>query len=90
MDFATQNRQLIINSVRQLGSAIESCSDVEKRLEHSNQMKRIRAINTLGSKWVLHPEYDSCRCAHHSTAFKKSAVLEVFLQGRMAREMGRV
>lgn len=51
---------------------------------------RIRAINKLGSKWVLSPSYNASRCAHHNPSFKKSAVLEVFLQGRMAREMGRV
>lgn len=86
MDFAIRHRKALI------ASAITPATveDVEKRLAANLAAKRIRAINTLGSKWVLHPGYNASRCAHHNPSFKSSAVLAVFLAATGGREMGRV
>jgi len=90
MDHAMKHRQAVIASATSKQTAEQNVDAQIARLAASNESKRIRAINTLGAKWVLHPAYDSRRCAHHHPSFKSSAILTVFLHGRMASEMGRV
>lgn len=90
MDFALSHRAALIKSAI---PALTPDQSVDAELTRNAEFlasARIRAINKLGEKWVLHPAYDARRSAHHHPSFKKSAVLEVFLQGRLSRELGRV
>lgn len=90
MDHALKHRQSLIASANTQQTEAQHVDAQIKRLAYGLAAKRIRAINTLGNRWVMHLQYDSRRCAHHSPAFKSSAVLTVFIHGRMASELGLV
>lgn len=90
MDHALKHRQSLLASANTKQTVEQNVDAQIKRLADSLDAKRIAALSALGNRWVLSSSYDSRRCAHHSPSFKGSAVLTVFIAGRMAREMGRV
>ena len=72
MDHAIAIRRRVIE---QTPRPVETADEIIDRNAASLAAKRIRAINTLGKRWVLHPGYDAKLCAHHNPAYKVSAVL---------------
>lgn len=90
MDHAITTRRAIIDGATSKATEAAHVEALEKRLGASLSAKRIRAINYLGSRWVLHPQYDASRCAHHNPMYKGSAVLTRYLHLCGAIAEGRV
>lgn len=90
MDHAINHRRAVIDSASSKATQAAHLEATEKRLASSLDAKRIRAINTLGNRWVLHPRYNAAKNAHHNPMHKSSAVLSCFLHLTGAVAEGRV
>ena len=90
MDYALSHRQKLINSASSK-STNEAHADAQiKRYADGLVAKRIKSINTLGKRWVLHPEYRAANNAHHNPLHKASAALSAYLHFSGALAAGRV
>lgn len=78
MDYALNFRRALIDSATTQATQNISIDAAQKRLQAGLDAKRIRAINTLGKRWVFHPEYRLANNPHHSPSHKHSAVLATF------------
>jgi hypothetical protein len=87
MDYALSHRRQIIDATPR---QVETADEIIDRNAVSLNAKRIRAINTLGTRWVHHPDYCASRNTHHNPTFKHSAILSCFLHLRSALTAGRV
>lgn len=90
MDYAIEARRAMIKKAVPMITTEQRIDAQIDRLASGLEAKRIRAINTLGKRWVLHPEYDSKRNAHHNSMNKGSAILTAFLHYTGAIAGGRV
>lgn len=90
MDFALSTRKRLIHSATSDATEAAHVEAVTDRLAAHLAAARIKALNYLGKKWVLHPDYSVAENPQHSHRSKTSLHLARFLHKSGAMKAGRV